>query len=144
MLTNFDSLLYVTNLINYGVHGYLLKTADEAELLNAIETVYDGGTFIESAIQEKIKLLSTKPYRTIAKTPKLTAREIEMLPLIVDGCTDAEIAKKIFLSLGTVKHYRSNILLKMDVRNTAGLVKKALQLGLVDLRNVATIKGISS
>jgi DNA-binding CsgD family transcriptional regulator len=64
--------------------------------------------------------------------PTLTRREKEVLSLILQELTNQEIAKKLFISLHTVDNHRSSLLQKLDVKNTAGLVKKAMEHGLVD------------
>jgi DNA-binding NarL/FixJ family response regulator len=131
MLTNFNSPLYVHNALRNGVHGYLLKTTEQETLIHAIETVHNGGQFIEAALQEKMEEEIPKKNKRIFTTKSnLTSRETEILQLIVNGYTDPEIAQQLFLSLHTVKRYRINILLKLDVKNTAALVNKALKLGL--------------
>lgn len=66
-----------------------------------------------------------------SKKLSLTTREKEILKLIVEGLTDKEISEKIFLGYSTVKYYPSNLFLKLDVKNTAELVSKALKTGLV-------------
>jgi DNA-binding NarL/FixJ family response regulator len=63
---------------------------------------------------------------------KLTLREKEILKLVVEGYTGQEIAEQLFVGFKTVEYYRINLLLKLDVKNTAALVKKALELGLTD------------
>jgi DNA-binding NarL/FixJ family response regulator len=130
-LTNFDNGLYAHNMIAAGVLGYLLKTTEEETLIDAIRTVYEGKSFIEPAMREKMALLQGKTNRTFTTKSNLTNREMEILQLIVDGLTDNEIAKKIHLSLPTIKHYRISLLLKLDAKNAPALVKKAMQLGLV-------------
>ncbi len=131
-LTNFDSTLYVTNMLRHGVHGYLLKTTEEDVLIEAIETVYQGKEYIEPAMREKMQQLAIRINKTVTSKSALTPREKEILQLIVDGLTSPQIAEKLFLSLHTVENYRLSILLKMDVTNTAQLVKKALRHGLAD------------
>lgn len=128
-LTNFESTLYVSNMMRNGAKGYLLKTVDKPTLLDAIESVYNGEEFIQPSLKEKVDLIEMGVNRTLASKFILTAREKEVLQLIVNGMTNNEIAKALFLSIHTVENYRDNILLKMEVKNTAALVKKALTLG---------------
>ncbi len=132
VLTNFDSTLYVSNMMRNGAKGYLLKTADKKTLLEALEMVQAGGEYIEPSLKQKVELIETGINRTIAAKFILTAREKEVLQLIVNGMTNAEIAQALFLSVHTVENYRDNILMKMEVKNTASLVKKALTLGLAE------------
>ncbi|PZF72068.1 DNA-binding response regulator [Taibaiella soli] len=131
VLTNFDSGLYAHNMLQSGVKGYLLKTADESMVVKAIEQVYEGGSFVEPSIAEKLEMLQQKTNRVFTTKSMLTQREKQILQLIVDGHTDGEIASKLYLSAYTVKHYRISLLFKLDVKNAAALVKKAIQLGLV-------------
>jgi len=131
-LTNFDSSLYANNMFKRGVHGYLLKTAKKEVLIEAIEKVYSGGTFIENAMKEKIEQLDFKIKKTVFSKTSLTPREKEVLQLIVNGATSQDIADNLFLSISTVINYRTSIMLKLDVNNTATLVKKALTWGLVE------------
>ncbi len=130
-LTNFDSPAYLSAMLRQGVLGYLLKTTGKDTLIKAIETVYAGEEFIEPSLKEKMYELSSRANKTTVTRIRLTDREQEVLPLIVEGYTDKEIAVKLFLSLHTVRNYRNNLLLKLDVKNTAGLIRKAMQLGLV-------------
>ncbi len=130
ILTNFNSPLYVHNAIRHGVQGYLLKTTSSDILINAIETVYNGGSFIDKALKEKMEQ-SQEVNKWIFNTKStLTSREAEILQLIVNGLTDPEIAQQLFLSQHTVKRYRTNILMKLDVKNSTALVNKALKSGL--------------
>lgn len=131
VLTNFDSGLYAHNMLQLGVLGYLLKTVEEDMLIFAIEQVYAGKPFIEPFMQEKLEKLQQKTNRVFTTKSILTQREKQILQLIVDGHTDVEIASMLYLSAYTVKHYRISLLFKLDVKNAAALVKKAIQLGLV-------------
>jgi len=130
ILTNFDSTLYIANLFALGAHGYILKTAEKEILIRAIETVYKGNQFIEPLMQEKMDQTAIRIAKRSSLKSALTLREKEILQLIVDGSTNPEIAKKLFLSLNTIENYRTNIMLKLDVNNAAALVKKALKAGL--------------
>lgn len=129
-LTNFDSSLYIHNMFKCGVHGYLLKTSDEQELIRAIETVYHGGTYLEAELKVKMQQLEEKERKAVSLKSSLTNREKEILQHIVDGYTCTQTAEKLFLSVATVENYRVRILLKLDVNNAAALTKKALLLGL--------------
>lgn len=133
ILTNFDNPVYLSSMLRKGVLGYLLKTTGRDMLIKAIESVYAGKEFIEPAMQQKIASLGQRANRVGHMQVKMTAREKEILPLIVKGLTDKQIAEKLFLSLYTVKNYRNNLLLKLDVKNTAELITKSLKLGLIDL-----------
>src|ERR1700744_6463498 len=114
ILTNLDSTLYVHNMLRNGVHGYILKNIEPKFLIEAIETVYDGEEYIDDLLKEKLEQFKLTMKKESYLAPKLTIREKEILQLIVNGNTSDEIAKKLFISYGTVEHYRVNILLKMD------------------------------
>lgn len=132
ILTNFDSSLYINNMFKLGIHGYLLKNAEEKELIEAIETVYGGNTYIEIALKEKMGLLEGKIVKSVFTKTSLTPREKEILRHIGDGKTNQEIADTLFLSIRTIENYRLNIQLKLGAKNTAVLIRKAMQLGLLD------------
>jgi len=130
-LTNFDSMLYVNTMLRHGVHGYLLKNTDEEVLIKAIETVYNGGQFLEPEMKEKMQQMTKLQKENYSKVA-LTLREKQILQLIVNGNTSQEIVEKLFLSINTVNNYRARIFDKLDVNNMAELIKKALTLGLVE------------
>ncbi len=130
ILTNFDSTLHIQNMLRHGVLGYLLKTTDKETLIKAIETVHGGEEFIQAIMKEKMELAGARARREVTTKSNLTAREREILQCIVDGNSSKEIADKLFLSVRTVENCRFNILLKMDAKNIAVLVKKALAMGL--------------
>lgn len=130
VVTNFDSPMYANKMLWLGAAGYLLKTADEAELIKAIEVIAAGGRYIEKKLEDKIQQGSYRAKRSYSTRSSLTVREKEILQLIVDGRTDQEIADQLFLGLRTVKYYRKMLILKLDVSNTASLVAKALKMGL--------------
>jgi len=131
VFTNFDSNLYATKMIWQGVHGYLLKNAKEDVLVHAIESVFNGKEFIDADIRKRLDEQGVRSKRILTAKTTLSIREKEVLEQIVSGLTDQEIANKLFLGSGTVKFYRKNILLKLDAKNTAELVSKALRFGYV-------------
>ncbi len=131
-LTNIDSVIYANSMLRLGVKGYLLKTASEKRLIEAIQTVFKGGIFIDPGMQDKMLQLEQIAKKALSTKPTLTPREKELVQLIVDGYNSPEIAGKMFLSINTIEKYRENILFKLDVRNTASLVAKALKMGLAD------------
>ena len=129
-LTNLDQTFNVRNMLLNGALGYLLKSSDPDLLAGAIETVYHGKQFVDPVLKEKM-LQESIEIRNIS-LPIPTAREIEILMLIIDEYTSHEIAGKLHLSHRTVENHRLNLLLKFGVKNTAGLVRKAIQLGLIE------------
>lgn len=126
-LTNVDILPQVKKMLNQGCMGYLLKDASPETIIEAIEQVYHGEQFLQPVIQQQLLLsLSGKK-----KEHVITRREKEILQYIVAGLSSKEIAEKLFLSLRTVENHRNNLLQKFDLKNTAALVKMAIQEGWV-------------
>lgn len=119
---------HVQAMIKAGAKGYLLKNCGKQELEQCIRKVYAGGTFFSDDLTET--LLSGIQGKTIKKDgqflPSLSRREKEILKWIVNEATTAEIADKLFISVGTVETHRHNMMNKLGVRNTAGLVRMAL------------------
>ncbi len=122
----------VMKMLEAGAGGYLFKNADEAELLQAIEIIAGGGYYVTPEMQpvltqfEKRERDKERGYLKYDVHP-LSTREVEILGLIVDGLTNLEIADKLFLSPRTVDTHRKNILAKLELKNTAALVKYALE-----------------
>lgn len=131
-LTNFNSMLYVHNMMRIGVKGYILKTTDPETLIKAIQQIYEGNEFIDQAVKGKLTQYATRMKKEANLRPTLTLREKEILKLTVNGDTIQEISEKLFIGLRTVEYYRSNLLLKLEVKNMAALIKKALEMGLAE------------
>lgn len=127
VLTNFQSRLYLDNMLRLGVHGYLLKTARQESFLEAIKAVYNGQVYVDPAFDTA---QTTVPRVSIYNKVTLTLREKEILQLAVNGCSNQEIVEQLYLSINTVKSYMARIFVKLDVKNRAELTKKALQMGL--------------
>ncbi len=132
ILTNFNSIVYANNLLRLGVAGYLLKTAREHTIIEAIESAYNETPFIDPTLREKISHLKQRTKSALFSRITLTAREKEILKLVINGYSNREIVSTLFLSINTVKNYRKSIFLKMDVKNMAELTKKAMSMGLTD------------
>lgn len=135
MLTMLDETSLIQQLLKLGAMGYLLKNAGKEELLQAIRTIQEGQTFYSKEVTETI-IDSFRGVQTSKKTgesiPKISRREKQILELIVNEYTTKEIAEKLFISFGTVETHRKNLISKLEVRNTAGLVRKCLEFGLLD------------
>lgn len=126
-LTNVDVLTQMKQMLQKGCLGYLLKDVSPEILVNAIETVHSGQQFLNENLKKQLlSSLSGQDDKQL-----ITRREKEILKLILEENTNQDIANKLFLSLRTVENHRNNLLQKLNVKNTAGLVKIALQEGLV-------------
>lgn len=119
---------YIAKCAKMGAYGYLLKNTDEAELILAIRSVDSGKKYFSAEISEKmINFMSTQ---SISENV-LSNKETEVLGLISKGLTTKEIAAKLFVSSRTIETHRANILKKLEVKNTAELIKKATKMNLV-------------
>ena len=126
---------YLSQTLKSGAMGYMLKNSDKKELLEAIRKVYRGRQVFSEPIS---KLMAEKYVRITREQEKqedkvhITNREKEILRLIVDGYTSHEIAQLLFISPRTVDTHRANLMQKLDIKNTAGLVRYAMENHLVD------------
>lgn len=123
-LTTHSEYAVVKQMLDNGALGYLIKNATAEEVLEGIEAVANGEIFLCHEIDLLMK-------RTSNKAIWLTQRERELLKLVTEGYTNAEIAEKIFLSPETIRGYRKNLLLKLGARNTVTMVKMALEQKLI-------------
>lgn len=118
---------YVNSMLIEGAHGYLLKGGTTGEMVEAIETVLAGGRYISPVARASIE----RGYQHTDKRPDgeyvgLTPREREVIRLIAMECTNGEMAALLFVSEDTVKSHRKNLMTKLNVRGTAGLVRYAM------------------
>ena len=107
-----------------GASGYILKNAMPDEVLEGIESVLNGNTFL----CHEVDLLMKK---RLNEQVYLTPRENQLLKLICEGFTNPEIAEQMFLGVETINSYRKNLLFKLNARNTAVLVKIAIEQKLI-------------
>jgi DNA-binding NarL/FixJ family response regulator len=136
MLTMQRGGRYLGKLDKMNVAGYVLKNTSVEELVTAIETVHAGGTFTSKDISEyrhdadlELKssvFLNEKPDKILSE------REKEILVLVCSELSSAQIAQRLHISVGTVDTHRKNLLIKLGVNNTVGLVKYALRHGLLE------------
>ena len=131
-LSMYDQQSYFKRMMQYGAKGYLLKN-DGAELIEkAIRMVVSGGRFISPQLQSmlsSVDYLSGKAASLMGS--EISPRELEVLSHVASGLTDQQIASKLFISFHTVNSHRKNLLLKLDAKNTAELVKKAMEQGVL-------------
>lgn len=122
----------VSDLLKHGVTGYILKNSGKEELLEAIDAVLDGRTYFSQDVKSSFINSKVISSNVTDCSISLTRREKEVLELIAAELTTSEIAEKLFISVNTVETHRKNILKKLQVRNSAGIVKRAIELGLLD------------
>ncbi len=129
-ITSVDNSFDMRDMLQNGCAGYLLKSAGLPVLKEAIETVYAGNEFLEPDTKEQL-------FRSMLRdnlkpgTFKLTQREQQVLDLLAEGKTNSEIAELLFLSPRTIENNRMSLYQKLDVKNTAELIKTAMRLGLI-------------
>jgi DNA-binding NarL/FixJ family response regulator len=126
---------YIMEILNAGASGYVLKKSAPSELITAIRTVHEGGSFLSPSIcikvVEEVRRKSGGD-RKPAGYDSLTDREHEVLQLIAEGKTVREIAETLFISPKTVEVHRSNLMQKLGLRNTAEIVRYLLQKDSID------------
>lgn len=125
-MSTFKERSYISQMIQNGAAGYLVKSASREEIEEAILSVYEGKLYMSLDIN-----LSTADQEEMNNIPVLSSREKEILLLIADGLTNPQIATKLFLSLHTVDTHRKNILTKFSVNNAASLIKLAAKYDMV-------------
>jgi DNA-binding NarL/FixJ family response regulator len=129
VLTAYDDETYVLALLRAGADGYLLKTADSGELLNAVKQVHAGRSFIDPSIAPTVIASLIKP----PQGDPLTDRELEVVQGVAKGWTNREIAQKLGISDRTVQGHLANAFTKLHVASRTELVTVALQRGLIAL-----------
>ena len=127
-MSTFSERSYISRMIENGASGYLIKSASAEEIAEAINTVMEGKIYLSVTMEHLARLLSVLPSDGL---PALTKREKEVLQLISEGLTNNQVAEKLFISPLTVDSHRKNLLTKLNVNNTATLIKLAVQHGLV-------------
>lgn len=132
VVSTHSNVSIISRLIRIGVNGYLLKNAEKAELLKAINTIASGDNYFSEETEEKHLSNNLRIEKQVSALTELSSREKEILVLIAHEYNTAEIAEKTFISLNTVNTHRKNLLSKLNAKNTAGLVKYAVENGLVD------------
>ena len=127
---------YAVDAFRAGAKGYILKGRDSDEILMAVNKVASGQIYVSPPLADEIMsdfaniLAGEQPLDPFGS---MSLREKEVVKLVTEGCTSKEIAEKLYLSISTIKTYRSNIMKKLKVKDTAGLIKLALQKGLIKL-----------
>ena len=122
VITSINDNTSIDSLFKMGIKGYLLKYDQKEEVANAINTVLHGDIYTSP----EIVALKKGERIDLEKKIFLTPRETEVLQLIIRGSTTKEISEKISLSEKTIETHRMNLFLKFDIKNVAGLVRKAI------------------
>lgn len=134
VLTTFDDDEWLFDAIRAGANGYLLKDRPRSELLNAIKGTIAGNAFVDPAVAGKLlgQIAQNNLNRQQTIDISLSEREKEVLQLLAQGLSNADIARQLYLSEGTVRNYASAIFDKLKVSDRTQAVVVALRYGLVD------------
>jgi len=130
VLSAYDSYAYVSEALQAGAAGYLLKTASGSELADAIRTVANGAIVLDRAVSQRVLRQSPTEGWTASRHAGLTAREVEVLRLIAQGMANKEIAAQLGLGRRTVEGYVSAVLSKLGVETRTAAALYALDHGL--------------
>lgn len=136
-LTMHSERSFISRILKAGAAGYVLKNTGKQELLTAIHKVASGETYFSNEVAS-VMMEQYMPQSSLRRSGfepsihELTKREVEILKLIAQEMTNNEIAGRLFISMYTVETHRKNLIRKIGVKNTAGLVKFALQQGLAE------------
>ncbi|MFD2586952.1 response regulator [Croceitalea marina] len=130
-VSNYNESGFIKNMLRNGAKSYLLKNTNKNELTQAIRSVSKGNQFLPRSIENILLQESLGVAKPKTSIPKLTRREKEILQHISEEFTNAEIAEKLFVSIKTIESHRTNLLSKFGAKNTAGLIKAAMNAGLI-------------
>ncbi|SDC58716.1 response regulator [Niabella drilacis] len=125
-MSTFNDRSYISQMIQSGADGFLVKSASKEEIERAISSVMDGQMYLSVDIN-----MDTQEKKALKDQPVLTRREKEILSLIADGLTNPQIAGKLFISLNTVDTHRKNLLAKFETNNSASLIRLASKSGII-------------
>jgi len=135
ILSMYNESGLIKKLSAMGANGYLLKNADQEELITAIKEVHKGKNYFSEQLDDASLQSSAEKITPDINTKEftdLTEREIEILKNIADGLSNKEIGEKLFISHRTVDTHRTNLMKKLGVNKIAGLIKFAIQNGYVN------------
>lgn len=127
-ISTFSDRSYISRMIESGASGYLIKSASAEEIAEAIDTVLKGKMYLSVSLEHILRPSSAV---SLDQLPALTKREKEILSHIAEGFTNNQIAEKLFISPLTVDSHRKNLLTKLNVNNTASLIRFAMEHGLI-------------
>jgi DNA-binding NarL/FixJ family response regulator len=130
-LSNYNEFACIEAMMDAGASGYILKSVYPAQLLTAIQTVLAGKKYFCNEVALVLLAAADNGPAKMLASYKITSRELEVLLLISQGMTNAGIARQLSVSRRTIDTHRQNLLVKLKVSNTAALLHRALQLGLL-------------
>ncbi len=135
VLTMHKDKEYLHQAVSAGAEGYLLKEDADSELFSAIDRVRQGKIYVSPKLSEGLTedwvKMTRGNHRPSFETERLTTREREVLKMIAEGKSSKEIGELLFISVRTVERHRANIMEKLNLKKSAGLVKYAIQKGYI-------------
>lgn len=136
MLSAHGDYAYVVGAIEAGARGFLIKQSSAHELYSAIRKVHGGNTFFSAAISRRLDRAGSRSSirfgRPNGKVARLTSRETEVLQLIAEGKANKQIAAELGISIKTVEKHREHLMEKLDIHDTAGLTRYAINAGIIE------------
>jgi len=132
VLSMYSDREYVRRALRAGAAGYVVKRSAAKEVVEAIRAVFGGGRYLSPRVADVV-IDDYADDKAADPLSRLSAREREVLQLLAEGRTGAEIAQRLSLSQKTVETYRARLVEKLGIRDVAGLVRFAIQRGLVSL-----------
>lgn len=129
LLTQHDEDEYISEALDAGMRGYVLKSQAASDLLQAIQQVSRGQIYLSPGVSSAV----VQAFRSKAKKPKdpLTARERQVLQLIAEGKSTKDVASLLGISVKTAESHRTRLMGKLDIHETASLVRYAVKHGLI-------------
>ncbi|GEL05044.1 response regulator transcription factor [Rummeliibacillus stabekisii] len=141
ILTTFQDVSHVLNALHAGAEGYILKAVDPEFLVQGIKMVYDGGSLIPQQLAKEVfgQIQLTKnehseqlDHNSMKNPYDLNNQELKVLKCLTQRLSNKEISEKMFLTVGTVKNYISNIYSKLNVKNRSSAIMKAMEESLIE------------
>jgi DNA-binding NarL/FixJ family response regulator len=133
VLSMHESRTYVEEVLRAGASGYIVKNSASSDLLQAIDAVRAGASYLSPAITQQVVDAIARPGDSSPTgVAMLTDREREVLQLIAEGLSSKEIASMLGISLKTIDSHRANLMEKLDIHKVSGLVRFAIRAGLVE------------
>lgn len=123
-LTTYSERVFIQQMLDNGAYGYVLKNASSDEIMEGVDEVHSGNKYLSSEAENLLKKIEENEFM-------ITRRESSVLKLLAEGFTNIEIAEKLFISPLTVDSHRKNLIIKLQARNTASLIKIASDRGLL-------------
>lgn len=137
ILSMYTNDAYVIEALKNGALGYVLKDSQASDLIQAVKEVINGNRYLSPPLSERALELYMRKVESVPEDPYdlLTTREREVLQMVAEGRTSAEIASRLFISPRTAEGHRANLMRKLGLQNNADLIRFAIKRGILPLDN---------